>query len=96
MVEANKHIFVKHFLGLMRLMKSAQSQNTAEYWFNKGVALYDQGSYADAIQALDEAIMLDPKYATAWYYKGNALGDQGKYDEAIKAYDEAINLTYSY
>jgi tetratricopeptide (TPR) repeat protein len=73
MVEANKHIFVKHFLGLMRSMTSVQCQQTAEDWFNKSVALHDQGNYADAIQALDKAIRLDPKLAMAWYNKGNAL-----------------------
>jgi tetratricopeptide (TPR) repeat protein len=91
MVEANKHIFVNHFLGLMRSMTSSQSQLTAEDWFNKSVALHDQGNYADAIQALDEAIRLapnDPNNAIAWNNKGLALYYQGKYDEAVKAYEE--------
>jgi len=56
MVEANKHIFVKHFLGLMRLMTSAQCQQTADDWFNKGNALGKQGKYEGAINAYDEAI----------------------------------------
>jgi len=37
---ANKHIFVKHFLDLMRSMTSAQCQQTAVDWYNKGLALY--------------------------------------------------------
>jgi len=41
-------------------MTPAQCQQTAEDWFNKSVALHDQGNYTDAIQALDEAIRLAP------------------------------------
>ena len=72
-------------------MTSSQCQQTAEDWFNKNVALHDQGNYADAIQALDEAIRLspnDPNNAIAWNNKGLALYSQGEYDEAIKAYEE--------
>jgi tetratricopeptide (TPR) repeat protein len=85
---ANKHIFVKDFLDLMRSMTSAQCQQTAEDWFNKSVALHDQGNYADAIQALDKAIRLSPNNpinAIAWNNKGLALYSQGEYDEAVKA-----------
>ena len=92
---ANKHIFVKDFLDLMRSMTSSQCQQTAEDWFNKSVALHDQGNYADAIQALDEAIRLspnDPNNAIAWNNKGLALYSQGEYDEAVNAYEEAIRL----
>ena len=65
----------------MRWMTPAQCQQTAEDWFNKSVALHDQGNYADAIQALDEAIRLapnDPNNAVAWNNKGLAIADQGK------------------
>jgi tetratricopeptide (TPR) repeat protein len=77
MVEANKHIFSKHFLGFMRLvyavlilllalMTSAQSQKTAEDWFNKGNDFYDRGAYDLAIKCYDEVILIDPNLATAW------------------------------
>jgi Flp pilus assembly protein TadD len=36
------------------------------------------------MKCYDEAIKLDPNYATAWNHKGAALGRLGKYDEAIK------------
>lgn len=102
-LKANKHIFFKHLLDPMRLIylvfillmiliASAQCQQNAEDWFNKGLALADQDNYSDAIKAYDEAIRLDPNFAAAWHNKGNALSSQGKYDEAIKAYDEAIRL----
>jgi tetratricopeptide (TPR) repeat protein len=83
-------------LGLMvalaALMMPACGQGTAEEWYNKGWALGNQGKYAEAIQAYDEAIRLDPEDAGPWNDKGSALYNLGKYAEAIQAYDEAIRL----
>ena len=64
----------------------------ARAWTCKGDALLNQGKFDEAIQACDEAIRLDPKYADAWANKGGGLYAQGKYDEAIQACDEAIRL----
>jgi tetratricopeptide (TPR) repeat protein len=81
------------FILLLVLMTSAQCQQTAEDWFNQGIALADQGKYYEAINAYDEAIRLDPNLAGVWYYKGNALYcSDSTTDEVIKAYDEAIRL----
>jgi tetratricopeptide (TPR) repeat protein len=66
--------------------------SSLDAWFNKGLAFSAQNKYDEAIEAFNEAIKLDPKYAEAWNGKGNALAGQGKYDDAIKAYDEAIRL----
>ena len=66
-------------------MTSAQCQQTLEDWFDKGLALYNQGNYGEAATAYNEAIKLDPNNAAAWNNKGLVLDYQGKYDEAIKA-----------
>ena len=82
----------------MRSMTPAQCQQTAEDWFNKSVALHDQGNYTDAIQALDEAIRLapnDPNIATAWNNKGLALKALGRTNEADSALAKAKELGYS-
>ena len=39
------------FILLLALMTSAQCQQTAEDWFNKGNVLSDQGKYDEAIKA---------------------------------------------
>jgi tetratricopeptide (TPR) repeat protein len=98
MVEAKKHIFSKcllfprdyeiylrRFHSLLVLITPAQCQQTAPYWYNKGVDFFIQNKY-------DEAIRLDPQNSTPWVGKGLALDRQGKYEEAIKADDEAIRL----
>ena len=81
---------------LLLFMASAQCQQTAEDWLDKGFALQNQNKLDEAIKAYDEALRLDPNLATTWYNKGLALDSQGKYDEAIKAYDEAITVSYTH
>ena len=39
--------------------------NDAMAWNNKGHALDNQGKYDEAIKAYDEAIRLDPNFATS-------------------------------
>ena len=99
----NKYIFFKHFFDLMRaiytffiillvLMTSAQCQQTAADWFNKGDALTSQGKYDDAIQAYDQAIQLKPNYDNAWYNKGVALKALGRTNESDAAFAKAKEL----
>ena len=67
-------------------------QTAAEELSNTGAALVMQGKYDEALEALDNAIQLDPQDADAWFNKGRALGIHGKYDEAIQAFDRAIEI----
>ena len=69
---------------------------TSSSWFDKGLELYAQEKYEQAIQAWDEAIKINPQYAIAWNAKGNALWHLGKYNEAINAYDQAISIESKY
>ena len=64
--------------------------------FDKGLILYQQGKYVEAISAFDQAIEIDPQYAAAWCYKSFALDELGKHDEATKAYDKAIEIDSQY
>jgi len=57
-----------------------------------GKITHRRGNFADAIQAYDEALRLDPEYAAAWKCKGDALDAVGRTSEAMEAYDEAIQL----
>ena len=43
---------------------------TAEDYFDKGVAKYDQGDYKGALQDYNKAIELDPKLADAYGARG--------------------------
>jgi tetratricopeptide (TPR) repeat protein len=53
-------------------------------------------SYDRAIDDYDEAIRLDPKYATGFSNRGLAYDRKGQIDRAIDDYDEAIRLDPKY
>jgi tetratricopeptide (TPR) repeat protein len=74
----------------------ASRETSAEEWFQKGAALNKLKQYAEAIEAFDQAIRLNPNDAEAYYNKGNALRELERYEEAIVAYDHAIRLNLNY
>ena len=59
---------------------------------NRGVALYREGLFDEAIQAYREALRIDPANASANYNMGLALYRKGLFDEAIQAYREALRI----
>jgi tetratricopeptide (TPR) repeat protein len=79
---------------LIKSVGQSADPNTAQAWWNKGVAFYYQGKYDDAITAYEEAIRLDPNYATAWYYKALAFKALGRTADADAAYAKAKELDY--
>lgn len=68
------------------------SENTVRELSNKGLSLNNIGLFSEAIECLDRAILLNPKFGGAWCNKGLALTNLGKYDEAKKVLLNAINI----
>jgi hypothetical protein len=95
MVRSIKGFFVLVLILLAALCMPGFGQTSANDWFDKGIALYNQGKYDQAIQAYDKAIEINPQYAEAWNNKGIALNTQGNYDDGIKAHDKARKLGYT-
>ncbi|MEW6673939.1 MAG: tetratricopeptide repeat protein [Thermodesulfobacteriota bacterium] len=61
----------------------------------KTIAFWQNGRYTDpdkAIEYLNEAIILDPKYARAYMNRGSAWNGKGDYDRAISDFNKAIEL----
>jgi serine/threonine protein kinase len=63
-----------------------------ENWLREGDTFRDRKQYEEALKAYEEAIRLDPTYASVHNDKGNALYFLKRYKEALKAYEEAIRL----
>ena len=53
---------------------------------NKDKTVPKRSRYEDAVQALDEALKIDPKDAAAWISKGIILINLGKNDAAIRGF----------
>ena len=77
-------------------MTSAQCQQTAEDWCNKGNILLNLGEYNESINAYNKAIELNQSLAVAWKQKGNAFLNLTEYHESLSCYDNAIRLDPNY
>lgn len=71
-----------------------QRQNTASIRekCEEGDQLLRQQQYAQALQAYEEALRLDPRNFHAWNGKGTALYSQGNYKKAFDAYQRATEI----
>ena len=96
--------FVVALLAISMLCASAMAQeNTAEGWYKKGVELYHQEYFGDALDAFNHSLEMNPQYFDAWLYRGEALnmiattssGGEGPkaFEESLKAFDKAIEIT---
>lgn len=68
---------------------------TADQWNDKGVDLYHNESYEEALDAYEKAIELDPEHELAWYNKGLVLFSLEQYNDAVIAYKHALNINPS-
>lgn len=57
---------------------------------------YDNGRLAEALQAADRAIDLEPKYPLAHQIRGQVLFSMDALDEALKAFDRVLDLDRDY
>jgi len=64
-----------------------------ESYYNRGVELYDQGKYAEAIDAYKLALRKNPKDLFAKYNLAVVYQDQGKNDQALDLYQEILQNT---
>ncbi|MCB0085495.1 MAG: tetratricopeptide repeat protein, partial [Caldilineaceae bacterium] len=71
---------------------STDSSAEAVAQYDAGVALYDEGEWDAALDALNQAIVRDPNYAAAYYQRGKVQRDLGNLNAARQDFDQAIEL----
>jgi serine/threonine protein kinase len=71
---------------------TSTSQKTIKQWLDEGNALYEAKHYKEALAAFEQAIQLDPRYASAYMGKGITLMKLTSYKEALAAFDRTIQL----
>lgn len=75
---------------------AAKSPNKARTHYNLGMALLEAGKTDEAIEELETALRLKPKYTTALAHThlllGTAYGKKGNYDQAIRHLEPAVQM----
>lgn len=99
---------VAHKLGIMVLMilllmiplltacEDDEKPTKAHAHLIRGVELYEDGRYDEAVEEYTKAIELYPNYATAYDGRGSAYADKGQYDLAIADFTKAIEIDPHY
>jgi tetratricopeptide (TPR) repeat protein len=66
-------------------------------WNAKGLILFNQKKYEEAIKCFDKAIEKTPKFKKeSLNFKGLVLSDQKKYEEAIKCFDKSLEVDHNF
>lgn len=72
-------------------MRFINSQLEAAYYY-LGTAYRELGRYQDAIDAVNEALLINKTDADAWYLLGEAYRDHEDYAPAIDSYKQALRF----
>jgi len=79
-------------LAILCIGAVAEDEKSANYWYEKSLDLYSNGSLEESLQAVDKAIQIDPESARAWIGRGNALLSLEKYSDSKEAYERAVEV----
>ena len=85
---------IKSYDRAIEMSSSPASFYAASAWIGKGDALRAQGKNAEAMQAYDKAIYLNPMYSDAWHGKGEAQRALGLVQDAFESSYVAEKLGY--
>lgn len=66
------------------------SEDSAKYWYNRGVDFSESGQYRESLESYDQALKFDDKDPDIWNNKCYVLTKMGKFEEAIKAGKKAV------
>ena len=96
MVHSKKNIaslIVSLLMGTLFSQACVNRPLTVESHFNRGVELYDQGHYAEAIEEYKLALRKDPADTFSKYNLAVVYQDQGKLEPAVRLYREILEQT---
>ena len=68
----------------------------AKDWFQEGNNLSKEGRYADAVEAYQQSLKLNPDITVAYYNLGLAYKKLRRYEQAVNALQKAVELEPDY
>jgi tetratricopeptide (TPR) repeat protein len=73
-------------------LAAKQSPGSAAAWIDLGNALMDVQRYAEAVDAYDKALALDPKNVNVLVDQGTCYRGIGKFEKAVEQYRKALKI----
>jgi tetratricopeptide (TPR) repeat protein len=67
-----------------------------DYWLDYGLVLRPQGKFAEAAQAWEKAVSLDPNYFLAYAYLAGVYDEMEKFDSSLKNYRMVVRTNSEY
>jgi tetratricopeptide (TPR) repeat protein len=89
-------IIIGFLLLFLLIIPPVTAANLADQYYGQGINFSNNGQYADAVDAYDKAVFINPGNADAWSNRGIALENLGRYSEAVSSYDKAVILQPGY
>ena len=82
----------KDWLAMLRESKNwtVAEPVSSKAWYFLGLAFQKTGELDKSIDALQEAVQINPEYSSAWVEMGSSYGQEGKMNDAMIAYGKAI------
>lgn len=76
----------------IELIPANNTREQADYWMSKAEVLAIAGGrWAEALEAINHSLEIDPESRVNWRFKADILSQLGRKDEAIEAFDEVLN-----
>ncbi len=97
----NRYENVSHFINELQRSSSAHASDTTVpnisqmdkwQWLDEGIQLRKLQRYEAALEADEQALLLDNNFALAYHNKGISLHKLKRYEAALEAYEQAIAL----
>jgi tetratricopeptide (TPR) repeat protein len=90
--------FARWFLALVLVLSvsscaALRNFNPAYDSFDRGVALFNQGRFAEAVPHFEDATRSSPEFAQAYFYLGRAYVSQSMWRAAIQPLRTAFRLS---
>ena len=87
-----RDLWLVAILCLLTACAGLDSRPTAQTAFEQGLALFDQGRYAEALPHFQQATELDPNFTRAFLYLGRAYLNLGRWFDAVPPLRTALRL----
>ncbi len=69
-----------------------KQKDNADAWYGMGTALMGKNDFKNGIQALDQAISIEPLSPDYWFAHARCLYELGKRNDAVKSLENGLNL----